>query len=294
MNLVLGTAALGFPYGAMNRTGKLSQIQATKIVEKAWECGIREFDTAQIYQDSEIFLGQAFTDLGIRDCIRVITKLDPKINPLDERKVIQSVAASMHRLRSRGLHGVLLHREYLLDMWHRGLSEILLGLISGGWTEKVGISVYLPERALQALSLEGFDIVQFPGNVLDRRVENANVFELALQRNKEIYLRNIFLQGLLLMKPESIPERFSFIKRELEKLNVLLKENDLTAQELLIGYLKNSFPSAKLIFGAETPEQVEENVEAWNKRIPFGLLDEIKKVFSNVDEKKLIPKMWPK
>ena len=62
--LVLGTVQLGMPYGIANRLGKPSQEVATSIVRTAWSKGIREFDTAQGYGDSETVLGKACVKLG--------------------------------------------------------------------------------------------------------------------------------------------------------------------------------------------------------------------------------------
>jgi len=52
-HLVLGTAQLGLPYGIANQTGQPDQVVATAIIREAWNQGIREFDTAQGYGDSE-------------------------------------------------------------------------------------------------------------------------------------------------------------------------------------------------------------------------------------------------
>ena len=55
--LVLGTAQLGMAYGISNLVGKPSFDTARDIVAEAYDCGIREFDTAQVYGNSEQVLG---------------------------------------------------------------------------------------------------------------------------------------------------------------------------------------------------------------------------------------------
>ena len=60
MRLVLGTAQLGMNYGIANQTGKPELATARNIVRTAWEGGIRCFDTAQGYGDSERILGIFF------------------------------------------------------------------------------------------------------------------------------------------------------------------------------------------------------------------------------------------
>ena len=100
--LALGTAQLGMPYGIANRTGKPDLAAARSIVDTAWDAGIRYFDTAQAYGDSESVLGQALEN---RDAA-IITKLPPKLE-----NVSQHLRESLRRLGRATIWGVLLHRE---------------------------------------------------------------------------------------------------------------------------------------------------------------------------------------
>ena len=291
MNLVLGTAALGFPYGVCNKSGKLGQKEATKIIEKAWDGGIREFDTAQAYQDSERFLGQAFKDLGIRTQVKVITKLSPDIDVKSIPDMVESLDNSLSLLGIDQFEGVLFHREYDLDILGRSGSNWISLLKSFLRTKKIGISVYHPEYAIQALQTEGIDIVQFPGNVLDRRFERLEVFRLAEKKGRQIYLRNILLHGMLLADPKKLPPNMEFMRTEISKLVSMATYCGLTRLELAIGYLKTVFPEVNLIFGAETPEQVQEIAAAFEK--PYSIKTIwIRDVFNMVSDRVLIPKLW--
>ena len=62
--LILGTAQLGMAYGAANRRGMLSDFQARELLESAWDAGIRWFDTARAYGESERRLGEFFRSLS--------------------------------------------------------------------------------------------------------------------------------------------------------------------------------------------------------------------------------------
>ena len=62
--LVLGTAQLGMDYGVANRRGKPEPKEAVEIVQTAWENGIRFFDTAQAYGESERVLGRCLSGTG--------------------------------------------------------------------------------------------------------------------------------------------------------------------------------------------------------------------------------------
>lgn len=292
--LVLGTVQLGIPYGIANKTGQPDQTTAQAIVQKAWENGIREFDAAQGYGDSEYVLGSALTALGIVSEARVITKFAPYLNHHDKSAMSKALDESLKRLRVPNLYGIMLHREEQLDLWHKGIGEVLLSFVQDGRVEKIGVSVYSPDRALQALETDGIEMLQVPSNLLDNRFLDAGVFRLADEKGKHIYIRSIFLQGLILMDLDELPGRMEFARPILERLVSISKKFGMTRQEIALGYLKAKVPNACIIFGAETPEQVEENVASWRKTFPGSLVAHLQEIFISVDERILNPVLWPK
>lgn len=291
--LVLGTAQLGMEYGIANTTGQPVYNTARSIVQEAWESGICEFDTAQAYGKSERVLGQVFKDLGIADAVRVITKFVPDIDHSDSAGSNNALEISLNNLGVESLYSLMLHREDMLDLWGKGLKENLMDIVGSGRVEYIGVSVYSPERAVQALNTEGISMVQLPANILDRRFERAGVFELADDAGKTIYIRSIFLQGLLLIPPDALPEYMQFTVPILSRLTSLSHDAALSIMELCIGYIKNAFPHAMLIFGVETLPQVRENLELWNVAWPNGLTQKIQAEFKDIDEMILNPSLWP-
>ena len=292
--LVLGTAQLGMNYGIANQTGKPDVGQATEIVEKAWKYGIREYDTAQGYGESENVLGNALRSLSLSSEVRVLTKLDPDLDHLDKAALEQAVRGSLTRLDVPILYGLMLHREESLELWERGLGDTLKGFITKGLTKHIGISVYSPDKALLALESDGIDMVQLPSNIFDRRFERGEVFEDAKRKKKQIYVRSIFLQGLVLMSVEELPEHMRFATPFLKRLDKFCRDSGLTQQGLALGYARYAYPYSKILFGVETPEQVEENVVYWNESLPVDVVDHVREVFDNVDEQILNPVFWNK
>ncbi len=292
-SLVLGTAQLGLPYGIANKTGQPDQTAATAIVRKAWEGGIHEFDTAKGYGISEQVLGKALSKLSLSKEARVISKLDPALDHLNSAAMSKALDGSLTDIGVPSLFGLMLHREKELSLCDKGLSKILSDFISSGRVKHIGVAVYLPDKAIQALNTEGIDMVQLPTNILDRRFEKAGVFQLADEKKKMIYIRSVFLQGLILMDIEEIPKKMAFAMPVLEKLESISVDSGLTRQEIALGYIKTQMPNSKVIFGADTPEHVKENLACWEKALPSSLVSEIKKQFDNVNEQILNPVKWP-
>ena len=293
--LVLGTVQLGMPYGIANKTGQPNHTTATEIIRKAWESGIREFDTSQGYGDSETVLGQAFAVLGIAQKVLVISKFDPQLNHLDAKALSTTLDQSLQRLGILSLYGIMLHREQFLLDWDQGLGNILRNCVQTSRVQHIGISVYSPEKAIQALNTKGIDFVQLPTNILDRRFEKAKVFELARKKQKRIYIRSVFLQGLPLIELKELPEKMSFAKPTLERFHQLCKKLKLHPQELAMGYIKMAFPECQVIFGVECIVQLQHNLQCWLKNdYPKEMISSVKQTFQNVDEQIVNSSLWPR
>mgnify|MGYP001231508631 CR=1 FL=1 len=174
------------------------------------------------------------------------------------------------------------------------LIEILNELKEDGLIENLGVSVYAPFRALQALNSSLFNMVQVPSNILDRRFEKAGVFNIGSKLQKTVYIRSVFLQGLLLIESGNLPERLLYAKSQIKKLETITKELDMQPQELALGYLKIAYPDSYILFGAEEPMQVKENLYMWKRKISQEIVTIIREAFQDVDINILNVRLWPK
>ncbi|MBU0986971.1 MAG: aldo/keto reductase [Proteobacteria bacterium] len=291
--LVLGTAQLGMPYGISNKTGQPDMQTAEEIIAAALENGVFEFDTAQAYGRSEEVLGAALKRLAVCDSVRVVTKLKPELRQSDFPNLKQGLEQSLDRLNVPRLHGLLLHNEEQLDLWDKGLGEMLIEFVREGLVDRLGVSVYKPFRAAQALQTQGIDMLQLPANVFDRRFEDAGIFSTARHKKKHIYVRSIFLQGLLLMDVSAVPSHMRFALPDLKNLEKLAAGLGVSRQELSLGYVKQAFPEARVVFGAETVAQIRMNARAWDKDHPEELLKRAREDFRGLSEQILNPGLWP-
>ena len=290
--LILGTAQLGMRYGINNKSGQPDLQTAEDIVKAAWEGGIREFDTAHAYGESECVLGKVIKRLGLENEVKVITKLNPTMNQLAPVDLRDTLEKSLGRLCISSLYGLMLHREELLDQWDQGLGETLSEMVSAGLVDHIGVSVYSPQKSLEALEIEDIEMVQIPSNIIDRRFENAGVFQAAETKSKLIYVRSIFLQGLLVLDHDDLLPSMSFASQILKKYELFVNKAKISRQQLALGYVREVYPEAKILFGAETASQVKSNLEAWNQNLSSWIVKEAQELFHDVDEKILNPSLW--
>ena len=290
--LVLGTAQFGMRYGIANKIGQPDFLSVQSIVAEVWESGVREFDTAQAYGESERVLGKVLRSLGIAREAKVISKLHPAIDHQDSNALNLALQQTLARLGLAKLYGLMLHTEDLLDIWETGLKDTLDKFIEQGLVERIGVSVYSPQKAARALRTNGISLVQLPSNLLDRRFENAGVFHEAKSFGKEIYVRSVFLQGLLLMNASDLPASMRFATTVAERLINFADDTGFSLKQLALGYVRSAYPEQKVLLGCETLEQVRENLEIWSKETPRGIVDKVRREFQDIPEKILNPSLW--
>lgn len=289
---VLGTAQLGMNYGIANKSGQPDLETAEAIIKSAWNNGVREFDTAQAYGDSEKVLGIVLKKLAISENAKIITKPDPSLDYTDAEEIEKSIEASSSNLGCGSLYCYMLHREELLGLWHNNLGEILLSMVKNNLIENIGVSVYSPSKAIEALNIDGINFIQLPANILDRRFEDFGVFDLAKKKNKTIHIRSVFLQGFIVMDLKDLPVNMEFSRPILEKINKFSLDSNLTKQELAIAYLKKAYPEAKILMGVENVEQMNMNLEIFQKDVSEDIVSKVRNYLNGADERILNPSQW--
>lgn len=264
--MVLGTAQLGMPYGIANRTGQPDQGLANEMLLAAWEGGIRTLDTAQAYGESETVLGRFFQNHP--DCrFEVITKLAPNIDVTSATDITAAINRSSERLGQKPA-AVLLHSYSQLTHWDGVLGKTLNDLTRQGEIERLGISVYEPDEFHQAVEHPDIRWIQAPLNVFDQRLVKQGLIDKAGKKGKRVFLRSVFLQGLLLMASAALPSTMAFASPEIEKWQKLCLRHDLTPHRAGLMFALYSAPDAQTVVGCEALAQVEMNLEVIHSIVP--------------------------
>ena len=284
--LALGTAQLGMSYGIANRTGQPDLEAATQIVVTARSAGIRYFDTAQAYGDSETVLGSVFQRIGTGD-VAVVTKLPPQVDTSDADAIVGKIRESLRRLGMPSVWGILLHREDQLDFWDGAVGAAFARAKSEGLVSHAGVSVYSTQRALEALKIDSLDALQVPASIFDRRMSRAGVFAAAARRGVSVFVRSIFLQGLALLPSDRAPVG----KEAVMEYERFCREHNLDRRAFALQYALSFAPDPVLVIGAETPEQVAANC-APTTPLADGLREEWDRRWSDDVESLVNPSLW--
>ena len=263
MKLALGTVQFGLAYGVSNQSGQVSQLEVESILQEAWRQGIDTLDTAVLYGDSESVLGA----VGVEQ-FRIVSKLPGLPDDLDDASSIsgwvqEQVESSLERLRVQQLDSLLLHRcDDLLGNRAESLYEALIAIQRHGLTGGIGVSVYSPQQASTISDRFSIQMVQAPGNLLDRRLESSGVLDQLHHANVDVHMRSLFLQGLLLDSAARKKEYFARWSPLWADYEHWLQEDSITGLQACLAYGNGLEAVSKMVVGVESREQLLEIVDA--------------------------------
>ena len=290
---VLGTAQLGSAYGVNNRDGKPAYETARDIVDTAWKLGVRQFDTARNYGDSEKVLGQIFQELELDDTLEVHTKWNLAETP-DAAAVESQFAATLDRMQMNFVDTLYAHDFESFDAASDEVKSAISERIAAGQLGHFAVSVYDPAQAFSAIDDERVTAVQITGNAFDRRFEESGFIAAASQRGLKVFVRSLYLQGLLVMSPEEIPDRLEFARDAVSKWRAFCRQYDLLPEVFALQYAKLKAWGMPVI-GCDSAAQVRanarflhENIEAARAALPLWETGAAAQVDSRVCD----PRQW--
>ncbi len=299
--LTLGTVQLGMPYGIANQQGQPDEEQAGRILNAALEGGITCFDTASGYGSSEQVLGNYFRKQT--KPAHIITKLylaaDRELTLAElEDQIEAGVSSAMARLQTNCIPAMLLHRPNVLRKYGSKVTDLLRKQVKRGNIGKIGVSLMSFEahefaENWQELQDDFYEIVQLPINVMDRRMFMNGTFDQLRQSHKLLFARSIYLQGLFFIKPAELAEHLKMTEPWLTRLHACAEHEGMSVPELAFAYIHHMPGIASIVFGAETPDQVKENIALLaTPAISEKTLYELAQVFSAVPDYVITPAKW--
>ena len=257
---VLGTAQIGSHYGRMNKAGHLSDADAFALLEAAYASGVRCFDTARAYGESEARIGRFIAAHGLRDLV-VVTKLDPLSELAAEADARDAVRRSLDHsraaLRLAHLPCLLLHRAAHVHGHGGTVLAALRAAREAGEVGVIGVSVNAPDELALALAEPDLRHVQLPFNMLDRR------WTQPFPTDRTMHVRSVFLQGLLAdpvaadwpalpgYDGAALGSRLAGLARELGRAG---------PADLALAFVRAQPWANGLVLGIETPAQLAGNL----------------------------------
>jgi aryl-alcohol dehydrogenase-like predicted oxidoreductase len=287
----LGSVQFGADYGISNRDGRPSESEVAAILAHAVSAGIGYLDTAAGYGDAERLIGR---HLPRDHHLKIVTKLpvvqEDAIEATHGKVLLDALAQSLERLRCPRVHGLLLHNAH--DLAKPGWQHLLDALRearSRGWASRLGVSIYDADDLELLESRFKPDIVQLPFNALDRRLAASGWLDRLKASGTEVHARSLFLQGLLLMEPDKLPDFFSPTRGAIAALRSHWDGANLTPVAGCLHYvLRNAAIDAAIVGVNRLRElaQIEAAVSKAAVECDDGLAVDVDPVY-------LDPRRWP-
>ncbi|PKN13962.1 MAG: hypothetical protein CVU67_08130, partial [Deltaproteobacteria bacterium HGW-Deltaproteobacteria-24] len=251
----------------------------------AYNRGIRTFDTARAYGDSEEVLGRYLDQANIkRSELTIISKFMPKTlrveQNLNQLNIKEHLEQSLVRLNLDYLDGYLLHTPE--EFYEKEMMNDLMKLKEEGLVRKIGVSIYEMNHALDVVKSGIIDAIQVPYNILDQRVDDSEFFEIAKRNSVTVFARSPFLQGLLTMAADEIPKHLSEVKIYINQLNDLSKKEEVISYNtkkvtqgdlsVIVSATGTINPTNSVEIGVEVSGTIKEIYVDFNDEVEVGQL----------------------
>jgi aryl-alcohol dehydrogenase-like predicted oxidoreductase len=282
--IALGTAQFGMDYGINNSRGKVPKEEVFEILNKVLQFGVDTLDTAYSYGESEAVVGDFIGKY--KKSFKVVSKL-PKCDAQDVESIVD---ASLKKLNASMFYGYLIHNfQHYLD--NPEILDVLERLKSEGKIQHIGFSLYFPRELDYILENKiQVDMIQVPYSIFDQRFERY--FAKLKNRDVEIHIRSVFLQGLVFKKPEDLNRHFAEIKEKVASLNSMAMKMNIPIVGLCFNFAALNRYVDKVIVGVDGIENLKEIVHL-SRHLPevAHVYDELL-CFKEDDEKIILPFYW--
>ncbi|UCG54864.1 MAG: aldo/keto reductase [Dehalococcoidia bacterium] len=277
----IGFGAWGIGGGSASY-GPVNDDESKRTLQLAFDNGVTLYDTADSYGNghSEELIGETFKN--VRDKIIIATKVG--CLPHREREmpqdfsvkyIRQSIEASLKRLQTDCIDLYQLHSPPVDILASDGFLKTLEDLKKEGKVKVIGVSARSPDDGLIAVKEYGFGCVQVNFNLIDHRVIENGLLDIAKRENVGIIVRTPlcfgFLTGDYSENTEFAPEdhRLNWPKEQLERWTrsvdlfaSLCAGKNRTPAQLALRFCLSYEGVSTVIPGMMNRKEVEENVKS--------------------------------
>lgn len=268
--IFIGTANFNSQYGLIKNTENIDF-----LLDQIYRSGINRLDMSNRYKFKLIDLEVSKQEWLIQYKIQIDTEYP--INSFNNELQILFARPS-----SEMINRIIIHNaDEVIDKHGIGILDIFFKSIPS--TTKFGVSLYEIRNVILVSGIDFIEVIQFPANVLDRRLEvlrsEATLYKKT--SNKVLQARSVFLQGLLLDNFTYFPTNLIPHKKIIENW---LDWNLLNGLNLLESNLSEVLVHQKLneaVLGINSADHLREivnsklNVSRFNhsQEIPDELID---------------------
>ena len=285
--------------------GDMAAPRAVDLVQRAFDCGITTFDTAEVYGNgrSEILIGEALR--GRREDAFIISKVGylpgidgaqvvlgfPQPQDYSPKRIRDACDLALRRLQTTYIDAYLLHDPPMHVVEHEAPFGTLKQLQDAGKIRWWGVSATTGQTEIAAEAIRRWDapVVETPFSAIDDSAADV-VLPLAAERGTGVFARSPFANGLLMLNDKEIdalPDtdwrrsdvfraRMQAAAEPRERIQDLADQRDELRHTTGIGFVLGHDAVSTCIVGLANDRDITANAPAGNP--PYLDGDEIKAV----------------
>jgi len=279
-NIILGTAQFSDNYGL--NVSKKKDKDRKKLLNKIIKYNCYGIDTALNYENSQKHIGKWL--LENKSNIRIFTKIQGNNNI---RKMKNSFEICLKELQRDKIEGLLFHNQESINFKEtKALSKYL---IKEEKINKIGLSLYDEHVIPKDIRI---NFIQIPGSIFNQKILRSKKLQYYLKIGGEVHIRSIFIQGLLLIKNENIPEKLHLLKEPLKEFHKLCCHYKCNPITVAAKSIEEFIPKFKLVLGVDNSTQFDHIIKNINQNIDTEILKKAISLGEKYKNKLWDPRYW--
>ena len=276
--LILGTAQFSPNYGITNKIGSLKQKNINQIISLYKKKKFKYIEISSGYKNAINKLVKTRNLNKIKYIFKVNYDVIKNKN-ISEKKIFKKIFKIIKYKKKFDYFLLQNFDKYATDKnITNDLHTLSQSLKLSRMINNFGISSYkfFDIKFLKKLKI---DCIQLPFSIFDQRLINNNYYKKLKINNIKIFVRSVFLQGLLLEDYKNLNNKFLRYKNHFYRLeNIVIKK--ISKIDCLFVLLKNLKEIDGIIVGALSSYELNQSIKSYKKKIKIN--------FKAVSDKKLI------
>lgn len=294
----LGTVQLGMNYGLEADTQKPSEEAAFSLLDTAMAHGVDNLDTANNYGDSEAIIGRWMAQRRAegKELPWVVTKIGPfKHGSYDILRddMLAQTEGCLKNLGGDSLDCLMLHNFDDYEQDPDAVRKVMEEIKAQKVCKYTAISAY-SRHDYGVIADSDFDATQIPLNVFDWGQIESGGMEKLEKSGIMVFIRSVYLQGLVFHTPETVDPRMSFCIPYLEKYIQLCNDFELAPDLLALSFVLSVPGVTTAVMGCRNEKQVLSNCDVFDKTVQLTAdqLERIHEAFRDMDHRVINPGLW--
>tara|TARA_Y100000816_G_C26103900_1_gene585898 strand:+ start:2475 stop:3338 length:864 start_codon:yes stop_codon:yes gene_type:complete len=282
--IILGTAQLNNIYGISNNNIKLNNHEFFKIIKLMKIKKIYKLDCAESYRNFHTL--QKFLNKKFKITNKIVFNYEEKTD-------LNTIKQKFIKLSKNNLEveNLLIHNcDYISTKKFKKFYDNLMILKKLNYFKNIGFSCYKIKEIYEILKKFDTDLIQFPFNIFDQRLNNNSLIKKIKKKKIKIQIRSIFLQGLLLDKKVRKKIKYEYAKKLFNNYDSFLAKNKISEIKACIGFIKQYNFYDNIVLGVDTFKQFKVFLEIYTKysnNLNYSFL-------SSEKSKIILPYLWQK